>query len=132
MHKSRLEMNVSLDNGPAKYGQVTLLAEGNTSRSIDVEPGDTDRLIDASIDIDDLVQLFICSDRAVTLKTNDAISPQETFELAAGVPVLWYDGIGTQAGDLFAGDVDSFFVTNAGKSQAQLTIAILKGHPPKK
>lgn len=132
MHKSRLEMNLSVDNGPATYGQVVLLGEGLAGRKIEVEPGETDRLINETIDCDDLIQLVILSDRAVTVKTNDAISPQETFELAAGVPVLWYEGIGTGVNDLFAGDVDSFFVTNAGTGTANLTISILKGHPPTK
>lgn len=132
MHKQKLELSLTVDNGPAKHGQLTSLGEGLAGRSIEVDAGETDRLINESIDCEELVQLFIVADRHLTLKTNDAVNPQETFELQPGVPVLWYEGIGTNVNDLFVGDVDSFFVTNHDKSAGTLTIAICKGHPPKK
>ena len=75
-----------------------------------------------AIDVSALKHFTMVSDYAVTVYTNEAStgSPQESFTLAAGVPVVWNSGDTA----IFAGDVDSIFVTNASGDDATLTIIV--------
>jgi hypothetical protein len=59
-----------------------------------------------------LKAIKLTSDVALTLKTNDSGSPQETISLAAGVPLDWYYGCGLAVP--FAGNVTKIYATEGG------------------
>jgi hypothetical protein len=67
-----------------------------------------------------LQSIYILASGALTLKTNSSGSPQDTITLAADEPIVWLAGSGMPA--LFAGNITSGFVTNAGGSAVQLDI----------
>ena len=75
-----------------------------------------------AIDVSSLKHFTMVTNHAVSVFTNEASTgtPQETFTLAAGVPVVWNSGDTA----IFAGDVDSIFVTNASGDDATLTIIV--------
>ena len=80
--------------------------------------GATDALQLIAIDVTQLKAFAMVSDQAMTVKTNNSGTPQETFTLVANKPVVW------QAGDaaIFAGDVTAIYVTNASGSSATLQL----------
>ena len=72
-----------------------------------------------------LQSIYILSDKALTLYTNDlgSGSPQDTFVLVANEPVVWRLGDPAFAvADIFAGNVTSLYVTNASGAEAVLRI----------
>lgn len=83
----------------------------------------TDAQIDFEVDISELRAFGMVASVAMTVKTNSAGSPQETFTLAAGKPVFWV--VGETA--IFAGDVTSVFVTNASGDDGQLKLLAAEG-----
>lgn len=59
------------------------------------------------------LKLFaLLSDKALTVKTNNATSPQESLSLAANVPFVYKPGAGLDSP--FAGDVTALFVSGTG------------------
>ena len=72
-----------------------------------------------------LQSLWMLSDKAITIYTNEASTgaPQDTIALAANVPWLWIKRAETGAvANPFAGNVTSLFVTNASGAAAALQI----------
>jgi hypothetical protein len=64
--------------------------------------------------------LFIVSDRDLTLKTNNSGDPDNTFNLAAGKPIVWVDGMQNlrDSNGAELGNVTSLFATNPSESAA--------------
>lgn len=85
-----------------------------------VADGSTDLAILCSIDVSAAKVVSIMADQDLTIETNDGTTPQETISLTANLPIVW------QTGDaaLFAGDVDSIYVTNASGSSTVLQMII--------
>ena len=83
-----------------------------------VATGTTNQEISLAIDISKLKAFSMQSSQAMTVKTNSSGSPQETFTLAAGTPVVFVDGDTA----IFAGDVTSLFITNASGSLATFNL----------
>lgn len=85
-------------------------------------------VVDTTVDQEHLFALDISTMKAfamqstvdMTVHTNDAGtgSPQETFVLTAGVPVIWEEGEVA----IFAGDVTALFVNNSSGSDGQLNV----------
>lgn len=72
------------------------------------------------------LQMFMMvSDRALTIETNSASAPGNTFVLAANTPVIWYAGCGVAVTVMFAADITSLFATNASGGVALLQIRAL-------
>lgn len=80
----------------------------------------TDKLVSLAFTLAALEVFGMVSTRALTVKTNDAGSPQDTISLAANVPFIYIPGSGVPAA--FAGDVTALYVTNASGAAAALTI----------
>ncbi len=76
--------------------------------------------INLVLDISQLKFIFITTDKALTLKTNDSGSPQETIALAADKTLIWYAGCPWDIP--FAGDVTAGFITNASGGAATLQV----------
>lgn len=83
-----------------------------------VPTGTADQEISLAIDISKLKAFSMQASQAMTVKTNSSGSPQETFTLAAGTPVVFVDGNTA----IFAGDVTSLFITNASGSLATFNL----------
>lgn len=108
------------------------VVEGATSlsasvdHSCDVVAKMSESVVDATTDAEYLISLDVSklqvfsmlSTQDMTVKTNSSGSPQETFTLTAGAPVVW------QVGDaaIFAGDVTALYLTNASGATATFTL----------
>jgi hypothetical protein len=73
-----------------------------------------------------LQSILITCDQAVTIKTNSSSSPQDTINLGANTPVIWYAASG--ATSPFAGNVTGIYVTNPANVAANLKIRGLENY----
>lgn len=87
----------------------------------------TNQEITLGIDVSELTMIAISSDVALTIKTNDSGSPDDTLNIAAGVAYVW--GTGDYNTLLLTADVTSIFVTNAALVDANLKIIALVDLP---
>ena len=110
--------------GNSKLGSVELTGGKQQSISESIADSETDALVNLNIDFSELQSLYIKSDQAITLETNNGTTPDDTFVLVAGVPLIWH------AGDLqscpLTADVTALYVTNASGSAALLEIEVLE------
>lgn len=83
-----------------------------------VATGTADQEISLAIDISKLKAFSMQASQAMTVKTNSSSTPQETFTLAAGSPVVFVDGDTA----IFSGDVTNLFITNASGSLATFSV----------
>lgn len=104
---------------------VALSAGGEVNVDDTIATGQTNKAVAFALDISQLKSIYIVSDVAITLKTNDGSSPQESFTLTADYPLVWYLGCGLAVSALFAGDVTGLFVTNASGSTCNLKVRAL-------
>lgn len=108
--------------------QVALQADGETNAEIAVAAGATDKVVNLPIDVSALKSLMILSDKAVTIKTNSAGAPDDTIDVAAGVPVLWWNGaVGSNP---LTVDVVTLHIANAGADNAVVQIRALQDVTP--
>lgn len=87
----------------------------------------------ATLDVSALKLLYLISDQALTVKTNDNGSPNNTFTLAANVPFAWVEGgaaLRDTAGALVTVDVATLKVTNASGNDATLKVRALYDPTP--
>lgn len=101
--------------------------EGEQSLSVDesVTDGSVDMAIDVSLDISAMKGFYMMATQDMDVKTNDASTPQETFNLKANVPVIWEEGDDA----LFAGDVSGMFVSNASGSDGKFKLGYVADLP---
>ncbi len=83
-----------------------------------VATGTADQEISLAVDISKLKAFSMQASQAMTVKTNSSGSPQETFTLTAGSPVVFVEGDTA----IFSGDVTKLFITNASGSLATFSV----------
>lgn len=109
------------------YGTTTISSvvnetvEGVTVLQEAVPDTSTDKQFVTGIDVSSAKIICLECDQDVTVKTNSSGSPQETISLIAGRPIIWQTG---DSSALFAGDVTSFFVTNASGTDATFSVIV--------
>lgn len=119
-----------------EQGNANLTRQVEVSNSLapvlsdDVPNGSTNLAIGWSIDVSTMTYLYIVASVDMDVTTNEAStgSPQETLELLAGVPVVWYPGCNYTKP--FADDVTSIFATNASGTDGTLIIKALSDATP--
>ena len=62
------------------------------------------------LDVSQLEFVYMLCDGAITIRTNDAGTPQEVITLAANVPRIWMTGM-PAAHIPFSGDITGFYIT---------------------
>jgi hypothetical protein len=80
----------------------------------------SDQEIGFAVDVSAMQACSIYSDQALTIKTNDSSSPQETIALSAGEHIVFQSGGSAP----FSDDVTALFVSNASGSTATLKIMV--------
>ena len=103
---------------------VTKTVSGNVSIEETVANSTTNGLIACSFPATGLKMFAIASDRDVTVKTNSSGSPQETWNLKANQPHVWFENDPGSAP--VAGAVTALYVTNS--SGADATIKLIAGY----
>lgn len=80
---------------------------------------------DSSFTTNLLQSLVMNSDQAIVVRTNSSSAPQDTINLAANVPLVWYSGGPVTSTVPFVGNVSRFFVTNSGTVAANIKFRFL-------
>ncbi|MEQ1862325.1 MAG: hypothetical protein ABMA13_20595 [Chthoniobacteraceae bacterium] len=103
-------------------------ADGENNRIVPVAAGVQNKAVALTIDVSQLKGLALLSDKAVKIETNSSSVPANIFNLAAGVPVIWFDGdpalLDTEGGAVTT-DVTQIFITNDGDEDAEVQIGVL-------
>ncbi len=108
--------------------QVAKTADGEINLDVAVADESTDLQAVVALDVSALKSLYIVSDQAVTIETNDGLSPDDTLTLAAGVPIAWHDTDGTD--NPLGTDVTDLYFTNASGNDAIVKIRALQDVTP--
>lgn len=115
-----IRRSISMDDGGGLSisGQLSVDADVRSGFEKSIPDGSTDLEIVVPITESTLVAFALSSNKDLTVKTNDSVSPQETFSLKNGEPTVWISG--ETAGKPIAGDVTALYVTNASGASATL------------
>ncbi len=98
----------------------------------------TDQLHTIAIDVSQMALLYMTSDQALTVETNNASSPGDTIGLTANVPYLWRNDnatCGAAAGGAdsvtkLSVDVTAIYLTNASGSTANFKLECIYDDTP--
>lgn len=112
-------------SGPGRAIQQTntFTADGTVGVDVPVSTGETDYVIDATVDVSEVKCVYIHSDQAVTMKTYDGAALVDTIALLAGKPLVWY--YGSYYTNLLTADFTAFKITNTSGETAQFHAEIL-------
>ncbi len=124
-----MAFNYNFTLGLAVDGRTILASpsfsgDGSDIRDLSIADGLTDQEVVMTVDVSQLKALMITSDQAVTLETNNATSPIDTFALKANEPLIWWTG--SLFTNPLTADVTKFFVTNASGKTANVKIVSLQ------
>lgn len=101
----------------------SITVEQEVNLDMQVANAVTDGLHALTLDVSQMKTMYLYSDRAVTLETNDGTTPGATVSLAAGIPRLWSSTSG-ETNPFGSTDVTALYVTNASGAAANIKIRI--------
>lgn len=116
-------ITISWDGGGTPISKASTISFGseiNLDESI--ADSSTDLLVAFTLDVSALKSFFMVSDQAITVETNNGTTPDDTFTLAANVPIVWDVNSGAANPFASAVDVTALYVTNSSGSAATLQI----------
>lgn len=116
------------NNQISKRVAATGSAEANVSESI--ADSSTDLEVAFVLDVSVLKSIIISSDQDITVETNSASVPDDSFTLLADNPLVWNSGSTLPNPFASAVDVTALFITNASGSAAALEIRALVDATP--
>jgi len=123
-----LEYQWRSSNGSNDTQPVTKSGDGETILQLAIADGVTDQLVTIAIDLSELESLYILSDQAVTIETNNGAAPADTFSMLADTPLVWHS-TDYHANPLSV-DVAALYITNASGSTANIDIRVLQDTTP--
>ena len=131
-HATSAQVTVS---GRTVKGSASISSGNNRSIDESIPDSSTDLLINETVDKTALQSFIMVCDQQITVETNNAGTPQETFILKANDPLVWRKGGNQREGDdypvnPFTADVTAFYVTNLSGSAAQFKMEILQDPTP--
>lgn len=92
--------------------------DGVNILNLSIPDSTTDLEVVFPVDKDLCKVLVISSDKAITVETNSGSAPDDTFNVIATAPALYYPGIGY----VLTADITSLFITNASGGTATVKI----------
>jgi hypothetical protein len=116
MFSANINVNLSGQVG-GSYIYSTSVSAGLRKSLFEAIPASATTELVFDLDVSEVKMLAIRSDVAVTIKTNNVASPDNTFDLAANQSFLWPLGevaLKDTSGDPVAADITSLHVVNAG------------------
>lgn len=98
---------------------------GNASNTLDetIADSSTDFEIAFTLDVSAIKSIYILSDQAITLETNNGGAPADTLTLVAGHPYIW--NTDSEFTNLLATDITALFITNASGATATLKLEVV-------
>jgi hypothetical protein len=115
---------------------VAITAEGETDITVSVANGQTAFRVNLAIDVSQMKAIYIVSDKAVTIETNDSATPDETIVLQANVPLMWFAGPTVDTGGgastmcPLPTDITDLYFANASGSTATVRIRVAQDATP--
>jgi hypothetical protein len=114
-------------------GSINIQSEGRyegsgNPRIDDVAAADATTRMTIAIDVSAVKSIVLLSDQDVTIKTNNASTPDDELELSAGVAYLW--NTDTEGDFVFGTDITAVFVQNAGEEEARIQIDVIEDATP--
>lgn len=101
---------------------------GLSPRQVSIPDSSTDLLVNFACDVSQLQLIYMKSDQDITIETNDGTTPDDTINLKAGKPYVWYTG--SYFTNLLTTDVTALYVTNSSGSTATLEIDGIEDSTP--
>jgi hypothetical protein len=101
----------------------SIVVEQEVNMDFQVANAVTDGLHALTLDVSQMKTMYLYSDRAVTLQTNDGTTPDATVTLAAGIPNVWSSTSGA-TNPFGSTDVTELYITNASGAAANIKIRI--------
>lgn len=101
----------------------------HVSLSESIPNGSTNLQVALALDASALELLVISADGAITVKTNNSSTPDDTFALTADNGVVWANGMPLASNPL-SEDVTTIYVTNASGAAVTLTVLALLDATP--
>jgi hypothetical protein len=102
---------------------VSKTSGAETQISETIADGTTNGLVAFTLDVSKALAVYISASADMTLKTNSSGSPDQTFALAAGVPLVWCEDMPTA--NPLTTDITALYATNASGDDGVLTVAVL-------
>ncbi len=126
----RITQNYDVGNGAAISQQVAKTADAEDNRDIAVASDASDLQVNITIDKDQVAALCLLADQDMALEVNDGDAPDQTINLTADVPVVWYAGNGQTIP--LDQDVTAIYVTNSSDpaTAGTLKIRVLQDSTP--
>ena len=121
---------ISLLQGGVILSQ-SVTSSGSNEINIDeaIPDSSTDLEVTLNVDQSTMVSLYIESDQAILIETNDGSTPTDSFTLVANEPILWTTN-SIHSNPVTADITANIFVTNSSGSTANLKIRILQDSTP--
>jgi hypothetical protein len=107
--------------------KLSLQGDGESNVQKDVPAGAVALAVDFAFSLASAVLIYLVAKADMALATNSTTSPGDTLNLKAGEPLVWHAG--SKQPCPFTHDVTGLFVSNAGKSAAELFCHVLKSSP---
>lgn len=110
-------------NAPKTYS-------GAAQQSLDesIPDSSTDLLVAFSLDVSAIKSIYILSDKAMTLETNNGTTPDDTISLLAGVPYIWNtDSYDTNK---LTTDITALYMTTGSVGVAQFQLEVVTDPTP--
>lgn len=115
-------------SGRGISGTISNAAEGQQSIGVTVPDSTTDMQVDIAIDVSETKSIYMKSDQALTVETNNGGAPVDTIVLIANQPYVWYTN--SYFTNQLETDVTALFLTNASGSAATFELELLEDPTP--
>ena len=115
-------------NGRTIGSSKAYTGDGQESRKIDVAGSVTDQLVNFALDVGQIKAIYMKSNVDLTVETNSASVPDDTINLLAGIPYIWYTG--SYFANLLTTDVTALYLTNAGAVAAVFELEVVHDSTP--
>jgi len=115
-------------DGQSVTSENTFTGSGQISINETIQDGQTDKLINFALDVSQIQSIYIVSDQDLTLETNDGTTPDDTINLVANKPYIWYQG--SYFTNLLTTDITALYATNSSGADATLQIEVVYDATP--
>lgn len=106
----------------------TFSGDAKDQREITVTNDLTDFQVVIGIDVSAIQAIIIVSDQNVTMETNDGLSPNDTINLLADNPYIWYTG--SYFTNLLTTDITDLYFTNSSGETATVKLLVIYDSTP--
>lgn len=122
-------INTSVSTGAnTRSSSYEITADGSATREVPIGNAASDFQVDVNIDMSEMKSFLLKADVGMTVKTNSSGTPDDTFTLKAGVPLLWTEN--SYFSNPLSADVTALYVTNDQGESGELVVEALEDSTP--